>query len=821
MIRSSLIIAALCALFGASRGLAAFLRLFLRQDSGEALLPALARNLGVTDLLWPILAWGFLGAAVSVALAHAVARIRDDVDRDAFMSELERPYVTLMVPIGLSLIAALALVVSPSFPYGANLAVSLALEGPFFSLLTALLFAAVLVHTLVCVLGPWERRMPGFALVLAAMVLFTLATPARFYDEGVGQGNMFKYVRMAQAVGGTGTLDIERAEENPAPTVGGFLSFIPGWIGSYASATANLIANPDGDNQASKVNRSMFRSVDGGVYYINAPGPGLLLVPAYLADQYLNRWLGAEKQIAIIVFWQLLGAFLVYEIVASVVEVSGRSSGVVAAFAIALAVPFLFYTYQIYPELPGGLFLLVAFRRLVLDPAPTGRGVLVAALALAALPWLHQKYSVVAAVMGVMAGLKLLRTSPGGVKHHPYKLVLLALPLAVSAFSIFLYNHALTGSLSPTATFSAAERSSFEPWNFFKGLSGLLLDQENGLFVFAPIYLLALIGMQAFYLRHHRVFTPYMLVLASYVVVIASFPYWPGAVSTMGRYILSILPLLALPMALAIQRAFTDGWLAGVSVALLAGSLSYSVSFTRDLIPSLQPPLFWSRALYSDPLQYVPSFLSDGFLGSGPAHFPKFLVLISMIAVLVQTLRERVRLDPFSVDAEAGVFYRRAAMGAGVLVLSVVASGAVLERWPGNDTDKRSPTFPQTLELSRSRVLWVSGEHGFEGAGVWVPGSGTTSFLLRSPTPIDELTLRVRTGPDDNTVEFRERGQSKLTLDIPAGGPHDRAVLLQNPDRFDGPRGERYLYRFTVHSRGSFVPEGDDNRSLGAFVRVR
>ena len=76
------------------------------------------------------------------------------------------------------------------------------------------------------------------------------------------------------------------------------------------------------------------------------------------------------------------------------------------------------------------------------------------------------------------------------------------------------------------------------------------------------------------------------------MVVIASFPYWPGAISTMGRYILSVLPLLALPMALVVKRAFSDGWLAGVSVALLAGSLSYSVSFTRDLIPSYEPRFF-------------------------------------------------------------------------------------------------------------------------------------------------------------------------------------------------------------------------------------
>ena len=828
MLRSSLLnialnialITALSALFGASRGHASFLRLFLRQDSGEALLPALARNLVLTDLAWPALGWGVLGIGCALALAYVMKRLRD-LEPEASLAELERPYITLVVPITMTFLSALALVVSPTFPYGANLAVSLALEGPFLSLLTVTLFAVVLVHTLVCVLGPWKRRVPGFALVLVAMILFTMATPSRFYEEGVGQGNMFKYLRMAAALGGTGTLDIERAEENPDPTIGEFLSHIPEWIGNYATASANLLAHPDGEKKASRVNRSMFRSVDGGVYYINAPGPGVLLTPAYLVDRTVNRWFGSKRQIAVIVFWQMLGALLVYEIVRSVAEISGRSSGIVTAFAIALAVPLLFYTFQVYPELPGGLVLLFAFRKLVLEPAPTGRGVLAASIALAALPWLHQKYSIVAAVLGVITAWKLLRKTPGGVTHHRYKIVLLAVPLAVSAYSIFLYTHALTGSLSPTATFSAVGRSSFEPWNFFKGFSGLLLDRENGLFIFAPIYVLALVGAQAFYLRHRRVFTPFALVLVSYVVVIASFPYWPGAISTMGRYILSILPLLALPMALVVQRAFSDGWLAGVSVALLAGTFSYSVSFARDLIPSYEPPLFWGRALYSDPMQYLPSFLSDGFLGSGPAHYPKFLVLVLIIAVAVLMLRERVREAPFSVEAESREFHRRAAMGAGALVAAVVVAGAALERWPGNETPKRGPTFAETQELARDRVLWAFGEHGFEGAGVWVPGGGTTSFLLRSPARLDELTLRMTTGHEDNTVEFRERGESKLALELPPAGPHARTVLLRNPYRFDGPRGESYLYRFTVHSRGSFVPAGDDDRSLGAYVRVR
>jgi len=824
VLRPTAFIAVFCTLFGLSRGLDAFLRLFLVQQSGETLLPALARNLSFFDILWPVLLWNAFGVAWAYGLAALFSR-RSDRPFPDLLEAFSRPFVTWIVPVGLSLACVSSLLLSPSFPYGVNLAVSLALEGPFSTLLMVLLFGAATVHTLVHGFGITPRRLPRVAIAISAMVVFLLVTPARFYEEGVGQGNMFKYLRMAAAVAGTGTLDIQRAEENPDPSFAEFLSRLPEAVSRYVEASADLLAHPVGEKEATRVNRSMFRSIGGGVYYINAPGPGILLVPAYLLDRTLNRTFGTNRQLAVILFWQFLGALLVLEIVASMATLISRPPGIITALAVAFTVPFLFYTFQIYPELPGGLFLLFAFRKLILDPAPSGRGVVVAAIALAALPWLHQKYSIVAAVLGVLAGLRLMRKTAGGVAHHPYKVVLLGIPLALSAYSIFLYNHALTGSLSPTATFHAAGRSSFEPWNVVKGLSGLLFDRENGLFVFAPIYVLALVGARTLFLKHHRVFTPFVLVAVSYLFVIASFPYWPGAISTMGRYILSIVPLLALPMALVVGRALSDGVLAGVGLTLLAASFAYSLSFAQDLIPSYQPQLFWARALYSDPIQYLPTFVSDGVLGSGPAHYPKFLVLALLVGALVTVLRDRAHEPPHSLEAEARSFDFKVAGSATALLAVVLAAGFVLEHWPGNETTRTRPSFRETRELRRGRTLSVFGEHGFEGGGVWVPGGGTTEFWLRSKAPLPEVSLRFKGGPEGSRIVFRERREPSVSLEIPVGGPHDRTLRLRKPYRFEGPRGDRYLYQFTVHAANSFVPAehgmGDDTRKLGIYVRVR
>jgi hypothetical protein len=746
--------------------------------------------------------------------------------------------VTLLIPSGLTLIGVLSLVLSPSYPYGLGLALSFALEGTFESFLTIGLFGASLVHGLYFALAsreeesvraPRRYRASALLIIAAALLLFTLATPSDFYQDGAGQGNMFKYLRMAAAMAGSGTLDIAKANENPNPTLSGFLSHLPGAARRYLRETRALFRSIGesaargeiylGEMKATRANRSMFRSPDGGIYYINAPGPGLLLVPAYLADRFLNRTFGVRRQILVILFWQLLGALLIHEMFLSSTEVAGRPAALVAAFGSGLIVPLLFYTFQIYPELPAALLLLYAFRKLILDPHPTAAGALAAGEALSMLPWLHQKYSLAAAVLALLGAGRFVHRRVGRFAIEPGKLALLALPLLLSAYSIVLYNHALTGTLSPTATFNAVSRTSFAPQGLLKGLLGLFLDRENGLFVFAPFYLLCLVGLPAFADRYPRIAKPLLLVVSSYLLVIASFPYWPGAVSTMGRYVSSVLPLLVLPAALVVRRAFHDGVVAGCAIVLAAASLAVSLSFIGDLVPSWKPDLLWDRVVYSDPVRYLPDMVNGGILGSGRAHFPKVLAQLLAVSALVYWLRDRVR-DRSAIPN----FARHAAAGAGALLVGLVALGALLERVPGNAPEADKPRFERRA-LDSGRELTVDGEHGFEGEGAWVAGGGSSRFVLLARESLLDLTLSFSNGPDENTVMVSERGSSVARLALPGGGPHERKLLLRKPYRFDGPNGQRFLYLFTVSSRGSFVPaeegRGEDRRRLGTYVSVR
>jgi hypothetical protein len=669
------------------------------------------------------------------------------------------------------------------------------------------------------------------------MAIFVWVTPSWIWKDGAGQGNMFKYTRMAAALSGSGTLDIAQAEgAAESATLAGFLSQLPRmgaqWVG-HSGELIGAIASHGlrgqlylGEVEATKANRSMFRSHRGGIYYINAPGPGILLVPAYLIDRELNRQMGWDRQVAVILFWQLLGALLVLEMVRASRRVVGTwAPGVIGSFALAISPPILLYTFQIYPELPAALGLLYAFRKLVMDEPPTRRGAFAAAVVLAFLPWLHQKYSVATVALGLMAATRLLRDKKGG---HVGRLVLLFAPLVLSALSIFVYNHALTGSVLPDASFRAVGRTSFDPSNMGRGFFGLFFDSENGLFVYAPIYLLGLVGIRAFTRHHPDLYRPLLIVFVTYMAVISSFPYWPGAVSSVARYILSVTPFAILLISPVIRRSFSDGILAGAGLTLASAAWSVSVAFQKDIVHSLQPGLFLSRMLYSDPLQYLPRFLSPGFLGSGPAHFLKLALIAVGLIILINRLSPRVERESRSYEEEVKRFARLAIGGAAGILSFIIFAGAVLERIPSNRTDKKGPEYRlvQSPRPGSGLEIAADGAFGFEQGGVWVGGYSTTHFTVSSPRPVHQVQVTLKNIPRHNQILLSPRGARHRQVELEPSETRVIELPLMNPYVFEGSKEQRYMYRLSVRSRAGFVPsrrtdtEDPDDRLLGVFVVV-
>src|SRR3972149_5702462 len=143
----------------------------------------------------------------------------------------------------------------------------------------------------------------------------------------------------------------------------------------------------------------------------------------------------------VILFWNFLGALLLWEMACAARDLTGTWwPSLATAAALAASPPIWLYTFQVYPELPAAVGLLYCFRKLLIDPRPTTLDILGSSLVLSFLPWLHQKYSVTAVILGLSAAVRLVRNRRGAGETLT-GLSLLFGPLLLSAFSILVYNH--------------------------------------------------------------------------------------------------------------------------------------------------------------------------------------------------------------------------------------------------------------------------------------------------------------------------------------------------------------------------------------------
>jgi hypothetical protein len=287
------------------------------------------------------------------------------------------------------------------------------------------------------------------------------------------------------------------------------------------------------------------RGKHGDIVSLHAVGLSLLILPAYAVGGYP----------AASFFMALLAALLareIRELVRSRSGSDGLSDG--TAWLVALSPPLVHYAGLIFTEVPAALAVAVALRR-GRDPSAASRPAGVAwALAVAALPWLNVRYAAVAAALVVFA---LLGRPPKRVA------LILSASLAVSAIAVALWHFHLYGFFDPRRVYGRRPELSLSLLP--EGIQGLLLDQEFGLLAYAPVFALAVPGLVALLAASRRLGGAVIALLAIVLLTAASWPMWRGGFNPPARFLLPVLPALALCVAAALRRG------AGSGAALLAG----------------------------------------------------------------------------------------------------------------------------------------------------------------------------------------------------------------------------------------------------------
>lgn len=503
------------------------------------------------------------------------------------------------------------------------------------------------------------------------------------------------------------------------------------------------------------------RGLDGAIYSIHAPGLGVLVAPAFA----LFGHRGAMVWLALV---SALGASLAWRLAW---EVSGSAAAAWFGWAaVAFSAPFFAHAFTVYPDAPAGVIVVIGLLAFVRaapteaggslePPADTAVGrlavdVLLPGLALAALPWLHTRYALLAGALGVAIAARLL-----WARRLRAAAIFLAAP-AVSAAGWFLFFHAIYGTPNPAAPYGGYTQSSVA--YMLPGLTGLLADQQFGLFATAPVLAFAVAGVGAMLAARadrprarelRRLGLVLILVCLPYALATSAYRMWWGGFSGPARFLVPLVPALAAPLAVLWDRARTKttrvlamwalAWSLGLAWALVG------VDDGRLAFTTRTPMAAWA-------LRLAPSVdLSAGLPGFFRGPLSAMLTATAVwaaagvgVAALLLALERR---------ASTSTFQRLAAVWA-PLIIAVGAMAALTVVW---GLDRRSPLRPMASQAALAARL-----------------------PAMAPAPRHALVFGPAHGPFLRTdVRTAEVAPSLLRLanETRAGGASDEPVLTTPP----------------------------------------
>jgi hypothetical protein len=169
---------------------------------------------------------------------------------------------------------------------------------------------------------------------------------------------------------------------------------------------------------------------------------------------------------------------------------------------------------------------------------------------MAFLPWLHYRF------IPVTAGLLLYylyQEFRHRTNHRYLDLGIVLSQVGIAAVSLMAFFYHRYEQITPN---TADHAGSNDVAGTLRGAAGLLYDEQWGLLIASPIFVLAIVGVVVMGLqREWRKDLLWLgVIFVPYLGVIANYAQWWGEWCPPARYMVSTLPLLAMPFAMSLHR---------------------------------------------------------------------------------------------------------------------------------------------------------------------------------------------------------------------------------------------------------------------------
>lgn len=420
------------------------------------------------------------------------------------------------------------------------------------------------------------------------------------------------------------------------------------------------------------------RSTSGEIYSIHAPGVSVIVLPAFAIAGYPGA-------VVTMILIAALTAALTWRLA---FRVSGSIAGAwIAVAAIFMTTPYFFHTFTIYPEIIGSLLVMIGVWLLIeLDEGRdvSARTLTLIGTALSVLPWLHSRFAVIAAAIGLIVIARLLQRSNAMTRTGAF----LAVPI-IAGLGWFAFFDVIWGSPSPTAPYGPDTSTSLS--YVLRGLIGSRFDQQFGVLTTAPVYVMTVVGAWMLFKRRRRFAVELFVIVATYSVTAASYAMWWAGNAAPGCFLVSVLPIAALPIAIVGTEMVTIV-LVIISVALaVPRGVVEGGRFIFNNRAGVDATIEWiTRSV--DLSLALPSVHRDG--GSVALRDGVLWIVIFGASVLVASMFARRRSSAV----------RYAATAAGTALAVIVASSIV---WTLHGQPVLTPDRSKLAAFSASRP-WLS-----------------------------------------------------------------------------------------------------------------